>query len=92
MAKKSPFVMQVLADVLNMDIKVARSEQAVALGAAMFAATVAGLFDTIQEAQKAMGSGFETVYRPDPENVLHYHEVFKTYCAIGAFIEKEITA
>ncbi len=91
-AKKSPFVMQVLADVLNMDIKVARSEQAVALGAAMFAATVAGLFDTIQEAQKAMGSGFETVYRPDPENVAHYHEVFKKYCAIGAFIEKEITA
>ena len=32
-AKKSPFVMQVMADVLNMSIKVARSEQTVALGA-----------------------------------------------------------
>src|SRR5690606_191538 len=37
-AKKSPFIMQTLADVLNMPIKVAVSEQAPALGAAMYAA------------------------------------------------------
>ncbi|MEI6423838.1 MAG: FGGY-family carbohydrate kinase, partial [Lentisphaerota bacterium] len=36
-AKKSPFIMQTVSDVLGMKIKVARSEQACALGAAMFA-------------------------------------------------------
>ena len=90
-AKKSPFAMQVLADVLDMDIKIARSEQAVALGAAMFAATVAGLFNSVEEAQQAMGSGFETIYRPNPANVGHYQSVFQKYRSAGAFIEKELT-
>jgi len=59
-AKKSPFVMQVVADVLNMPIKVARAEQACALGSAMAAAVVGGIYGTIEEAQKAIGkcSGF----------------------------------
>ena len=42
-SKKSPFVMQVLADVLNMPIKIVQSEQACALGAAICAATAAGV-------------------------------------------------
>ena len=37
-AKKSDFVMQTLADVLDMPIKIATSEQTPALGAAMYAA------------------------------------------------------
>ncbi len=90
-AKKSPFVMQVLADVLNMEIKVARSEQTVALGAAMFAAVAGGVHDSIQEAQKAMGNGFETTCIPIPENVEKYHSLFERYSRIGDFIEKELT-
>src|SRR5664279_5372423 len=54
-AKKNPFVMQIVADVLNMPIKVAASEQTCALGAAMTAAVVAGVYKDIPEAQKAMG-------------------------------------
>ncbi|MFO7683109.1 MAG: FGGY-family carbohydrate kinase, partial [Chloroflexota bacterium] len=50
-AKKSPFVMQIVADVLNMPIKVARSEQACALGSAM-AAAVVSLPRTAQERGK----------------------------------------
>ena len=50
-AKKSPFIMQVVADVLNVPIKVPKSEQTCALGAAMFAATVAGLYPTVEEAK-----------------------------------------
>ena len=42
-AKKSRFVMQTIADVMNMDVTVAAGDQTVALGAAMFAATAAGL-------------------------------------------------
>lgn len=90
-AKKSPFVMQVLADVLDMEIKVARSEQTVALGAAMCAAVVAGIFSSIEEAQKAMGSGFETMYRPVPERVAHYRDAYERFVRLGNFIERQLT-
>ena len=49
-AKKSAFVMQTLADVLNMPIKVASADQACALGAAMNAAVAAGVHSNLFEA------------------------------------------
>ena len=89
--KKSPFVMQVVSDILNMPIKVARTEQACALGAAMFAATAAGLYPTIEKAQKAMGNGFEKEYRPKPENAEKYKAAFEKYSKLGSFIENQLT-
>jgi L-ribulokinase len=88
-AKKSPFVMQVVADVLNMPIKVARSEQACALGSAMAAAVAAGVYANTFEAQKKMGSGIETEYRPIPENVEKYKVLYEKYKKFGKFIEFE---
>jgi L-ribulokinase len=88
-AKKSPFVMQVMADVLNRPIKVAKSEQTVALGAAMFAATVAGIYEKVEDAQKTMGSGFDTVYHPIPGNVKKYQVLYEKYERLGEFVEKE---
>ena len=82
-AKKSDFVMQTLADVMGMPIKVARSEQSVALGAAMFAAVAAGIYKTTQEAQKAMGQGFEKEYVPNAENVTIYAELYRKYLELG---------
>jgi len=90
-ARKSPFAMQVLADVLNMDIKVARSDQTVALGAAMFAAVVGNIYTDIGEAQKAMSCGFETVYEPIKEHVTQYTLLYEKYRTIGAFVESELT-
>ena len=86
-AKKSPFVMQTLADVLNMPIKVARSEQTCALGAGMFAATAAGLYSDVLSAQKAMGQGFEREYSPISENIGFYNQMYKKYLELGGFIE-----
>jgi len=86
-AKKSPYVMQVLSDVLNMPIKVVRSEHTCALGAAMFASVVAGIYPTIEEAQKRMGKGFDNQYNPIPENVMKYPTLFEKYSEIGSFIE-----
>jgi L-ribulokinase len=86
-AKKSPFVMQVVADVLNMPILVARSEQACALGTAMAAATAGGLYPTVLDAQKAMGSGFETEYKPDAEHAAAYAELYNLYSEAGEFVE-----
>jgi L-ribulokinase len=86
-AKKSPYVMQVLSDVLNMPIKVVRSEHTCALGAAMFAAVVAGVYPTIEGAQKNMGKGFDNQYNPIPENVKKYPALFEKYSEIGSFFE-----
>ena len=91
-AKKSPFVMQVMADVLNMSIKVARSEQTVALGASMFAAVVAGIYDTIEAAQQNMGAGFDAVYEPIPENVEKYSSLYEAYGQLGEFVEGNINS
>jgi len=87
-AKKSKLVMQIVADVLNKPIKVARSEQAVALGTAMAAAVVAGVHTTIPEAQAAMGGGFETEYHPNPETVSIYAKLYERYKKFGAFVEE----
>jgi L-ribulokinase len=86
-AKKSPFVMQIVCDVLNMPIKVARSEQACALGTAMAAAVVAGVYPNISEAQKKMGGGFEKTYSPIPANVARYAKLYKKYVELGKVIE-----
>jgi L-ribulokinase len=84
-ARKSSLVMQILADVLNMDIKVLKSDQAVALGAAMFAAVVAGLYPDIPAAQNAMGAELERVYRPDPKRAGVYEGLYARYRSLGAF-------
>ncbi len=89
-AKKSPLVMQIMADVLNMPVKVATSTQTVALGSAMFAAVVAGVHQTVEAAQKAMGKGFEKEYLPIAENVKKYQELYEKYEVLGEFIEKQI--
>jgi len=89
-SKKNPFVMQIVCDVLNMPIKVARSEQTCALGSAMAASVVAGIHPDIAAAQKAMGGGFELEYHPDPVNASRYEKLFKRYKKLGSFIENEL--
>ena len=88
-AKQSPFVMQVVADVSGRRIKVAASEQACALGAAMFAATAGGVYQTVGQAQDKMNSGFETEYDPRPRQVEKYNSLYRKYCRLGEFIECE---
>lgn len=86
-AKKSSFVMQTLADVLDMPIKIAQTEQTCAFGAAMYASVVAGIYPKVEDAQKAMAKGFEKEYLPNPKNVVFYAEIYKKYVALGGFIE-----
>ncbi len=90
-ARKSPFAMQTLANVLNMEIKVARSDQTVALGAAMFAAVVGGIFPDIIKAQEIMACGIEAVYEPSSEHLDRYHSLYEKYKEIGAFVENKLT-
>lgn len=83
-AKKSPLVMQILADVLNMPIKIAKSEQTCALGAAMFAAVAAGIYPEVEVAMQKMGSGFDVVYVPNPRHSARYDQLYAEYLLIGS--------
>ena len=89
-AKKSPYIMQMMADVIDMPIRIHKSEQTCALGAAMFAATAAGIFTRVEEAMDAMGQGFATEYHPNPKNVAFYKKRYEMYKQLGGFIEKSI--
>ncbi len=89
-ARKSPFIMQTLANVLNMPIVVAASDQAPALGAAIYAAVAAGIYPTVQEASQKMGSDFEAEYFPQTEKVEKYAEFMKQYQILADFTENNI--
>lgn len=83
-ARKSPFVMQTMADITGTKIRVLDSDQACALGAAMFAAVVAGLYPDIAAAQQAMKPGFSAEYTPDPQRQAIYDKLYERYRAFGA--------
>ncbi len=86
-AKKSSFIMQMMADVMNMPIRIHKSEQTCALGAAMFAATAAGIYPKVEDAMEVMGQGFDAEYHPNPALVAVYAKRYEQYGALGEFIE-----
>jgi L-ribulokinase len=90
-SRKSPFIMQMMADVMNMPIRIHKSEQTCALGAAMFAATAAGIYPTVEEAMQKMGQGFDVVYQPDAVRFAIYKKRYQQYLETGAFLEQQIT-
>ncbi|HNR07991.1 MAG TPA: ribulokinase [Saprospiraceae bacterium] len=89
-AKKSPFIMQVMADVMNMPIKIAASEQTCALGAAMFAAVAAGAQPDLASAMRNMGSGFDAEYLPVPEHARLYEKYYREYCSLAGHMESHV--
>jgi len=78
-----------MADVMDMPIKIHRSEQTCAAGAAMFAATAAGIYDKVEDAMNAMGRGFDKEYFPDKEKVEIYKKRYEKYQQLGKFIEQQ---
>ena len=87
-AKKSPYIMQVMADVMNMPIRIHKSEHTCAMGAAMFAATAAGIYKNVEDAMKAMGHGFDAEYHPRKENIEYYNKRYRQYKKLGIFLEQ----
>ncbi|MBX3253449.1 MAG: ribulokinase [Chitinophagaceae bacterium] len=88
-ARKSAFTMQTLADIANMSIRIHKSEQTCAIGAAMFAATAAGIYPKVEDAMQAMGKGFDSVYTPDASKVEIYNKRYNAYKELGSFIESK---
>lgn len=90
-ARKSPYIMQTLANVLNRPIEVASSDYAPALGAAIYAARAAGLYEDVLSASRQMGSKPEAFYQPQPETVLALEALYGQYEQLAAFVENITT-
>lgn len=89
-ARKSSYVMQVMADVMNMPIRIHSSEQTCATGAAMFAATAAAIYNKVEDAMNSMGKGFDAEYQPNKKNTELYNKRFEKYKALGEFIANNV--
>lgn len=88
-ASKNDFMMQIYADVLNKDIKIAASNQTPALGAAIFAAVAAGEerggYESVYDAAKAMGRVKDKFFRPIKSNVETYNKLYVEYSILHDF-------
>ena len=83
LAVKNPLLMQLYADITGRPMKVSRSDQTCALGAALFGAVAAGReaggFETVAEAQAAICGVREAVYTPNPDAHVVYTQLYALY-------------
>ena len=86
-SQKSPFVMQLLADVTGMAIEVSGSAHSCALGAVVHAAAAAGLYPSVGAAQRALCPSVARVYTPDAAKSGILALRYERYRALGAFTE-----
>jgi len=87
-ANKNPLLMQIYADVLNKDIRIAKSTQSGALGSAVYAAAAAGVYPSIEAASKAYAKPVEKVYKPNSENVEKYKKLYQKYRYLHDYFSK----
>lgn len=78
-AEKNPFVMQIYADVCNRPMKISRSAQTCALGAAIFGAVVGGAYKTTEQAQRRMTGVKPEVFKPNRSAASVYGELYALY-------------
>ncbi|MDZ4286834.1 MAG: ribulokinase [Prosthecobacter sp.] len=78
LAIKNAALMQIYADIIGRPMKVSRSEQTCALGAAIFGAAASGT-DTVDALQSRVTATREKVYHPIPENHAVYTELYALY-------------
>lgn len=78
-AHKNPFLMQLFADVLGVEVRVAKTAEAAAHGVAINAAVAAGAYPTLGAAISKMASACDTVYRPNAAARAVYDALFAEY-------------
>lgn len=87
-SRKSPLTMQMLADVLGRRVDVAASTQACAMGAVVMASVAGGLYQSVEEAQRALCPPIERSYSPRAERHALLMRRYEKYRAAASFTEK----
>jgi L-ribulokinase len=78
-AEKNPVAMQIYADVTGRPMKISRSAQTCALGAAIAGAVVAGAHPNYAAAQKSMTDVKKRMFTPNPQSHAVYKELYALY-------------
>jgi L-ribulokinase len=78
-AEKSPLTMQIYADVCNKPMKISRSAQTCALGAAILGTVAGGYYKNVETAQQKMTGVKEKIYVPNAHAVAVYRRLYKLY-------------
>jgi len=81
-AEKNPFVMQIYADVTGRPMKISRSAQTCALGAAIFGAVAGRAYTSVEQAQRKMTGTKPVYYRPNRASVAVYKRLYDLYRAL----------
>jgi L-ribulokinase len=76
---RNSLVMQIYADVTGREFAIAASTQVPALGAAIWGAVAAGVYDSIDDASKQMAHLSETRYEPNPAHRETYDALYREY-------------
>ena len=81
---KNPLMMQIMADVLGLPVKISSSTEAGAKGCAIMASVAAGDYPSIIEASAAMADPCRVIYAPNMENHEKYKELYSIYRTLSA--------
>lgn len=92
-ALKNPMLMQIYANVLGKTLKIAASDQAAALGSAVYAAIAAGKkaggYDAYSEAVQHMSNVRENCYMPQEKYAEIYKKMYSIYCQFGDMMGRD---
>ena len=88
-ANKDPMLMQILADVLNIEVGCLGSSEATALGTAVWGAVAAGCYPTLEEASARMKLPITKTYCPDPARVEAYEAIYRRYVVLYDYFARE---
>jgi L-ribulokinase len=78
-SQKNDLLMQIYADVLNRDIRIAGSGQAAALGSAIYAAVAAGYYPSVKDAAAHMAPPDIKKFTPIADHVQAYDRLYSKY-------------
>ena len=90
-AKKSPYIMQMMANLLSIPIMVCNEGQCCARGAAIYAAVAAGIYSDIHSAQEVFCESYHADYYPANVRNELYQEFYRQYKSLGRYAEFEDT-
>ena len=87
-AAKDPMLMQILADVLNIDVDCLTVKEATALGTSVWGAVAAGCYGSLEEASAKMKPPIDKTYHPIAENVEKYEKLYRRYSELYEYFAK----
>ena len=86
-ARKSDYIMQMMADMLDREVLTVDNEQTCALGAAIYAAVSCGCYENMEIAAKHMSAKIFKTYLPNAESKREYTLKYNKYIELAEMMD-----